>query len=256
MKIGITWARGNGSTLEGKNKYPINGKPLIWYPLMSLMESQTVDTHYVFTEDDDIAATTLEVGWRVIPRPKKFLSYRTMGNSSQAAWKYITTYISKDLLIPLPDFSGDWITSFHLLSDIAFSLNCNNCMLRSDTFKKMLAMIQESKIPSVYPAAQVDDHLMLGHPDGYLFPLWHAQGLNRQFYPPLYRALLNTSFTNARAGVLGRPNYYYCEIEEIESMDVHSRDDIEFIEAYLECHPDYFSFSSVKIDKPARCQSA
>ena len=243
MNIGITWARGKGSSFKGKNKYPIKGKPLIWYPLMSLKASRTVHYHYVFTEDDEIAEITLGVGWRVIPRPNKFISYKSKAYNNQEAWKYITRYIAEDLDRSIPEFTGDWITSFHLLSEYAFSLNCNNCMLRSDTFRLMYKRVQSNKIPSVYPATKVDEHLMLGHPDGYLFPLWHAQGLNRQYYPPLYRALLNTSFTNARASILGRPNYYYCEIDPIEATDVHDKRDVELIEAFLDCHPEYFEFT-------------
>lgn len=243
MNIGITWARGQGSSFKGKNKYPIKGKPLIWYPLMSLKASRTVDYHYVFTEDDEISEITLSVGWRVIPRPSKFISYNSKGYNNQEAWKYITCYIAEDLDRPIPEFTGDWITSFHLLSEYAFSLNCNNCMIRSDTFRQMYKKVQSNKIPSVYPAAKADEHLMLGHPDGYLFPLWHAQGLNRQYYPPLYRALLNTSFTNARASIQGRPNYYYYEIDPIEATDVHDKRDVELIEAYLDCHPGYFEFT-------------
>lgn len=243
MNVGITWARGNGSTLEGKNKYPIYGRPLIYYPLMSLKKSGTVDYHYVFTEDDEIAEITQNVGWRVIPRPQRFVSYRAKGFDGQAAWKLIVTHIVKDLGVSIPAFSGNWVTAFHRLSDVAFALNCNNCMLRSTTFRRMLARMKEKSIPSVYPAVRVDDHLMMGHPEGYLFPVWHAQGLNRQYYPPLYRALLTTSFTNAWKDFTGRPDYYYYEIESIESMDVHDVSDIDLIEAYLDRHPDYFDFS-------------
>ncbi len=242
MNIGITWARGSGSTLKGKNKYPLHGRPLIYWPLMSLKKSRTVDMLYVFTEDDEIAEYVQAIGWRVIPRPSHLVSYSDKRFSMQGAWRLITEHVANDLDLPLPDFCGDWITMFHLLSDTAFSLNCNNCMLRSVTFSGMYRLIAENNWPAVYPAARVDGQYMLGHPDGYLFPIWHCQGLNRQYYPPLYKPLLNTGFTRATVGIPGRPTHYYYEIDAIEAMDVHDRMDIEILEAFLERNPDYFGF--------------
>ncbi|MBU0768253.1 MAG: hypothetical protein KJ687_04065, partial [Proteobacteria bacterium] len=236
------WARGKGSSFKGKNKYPLRGKPLIWYPLKSLKVSNTVNYHYVFTDDDEIAETTLQVGWRVIPRPEAFVRYDSKKFNMQKAWEHITRHIARDLDIPLSNFSGDWITAFHLLSGYAFQLNCNNCMLKKNTFKGMLDKIKSGTLPEIYPAVPVTGNFMIEHAEGHLFPLWHGQGLNRQFYPPLYNVLLNTKFTNVQAQVTGRPNYFFYAIEEIEAMDVHHPADIEFIECYLETHPDHFGF--------------
>ncbi len=245
MNIGLTWARGSGSTLQGKNKYPLHGKPLIYWSLMSLKQSHTVDMHYVFTEDDEIASIVQDIGWRVIPRPSHLVSYGDNRFSMEKAYRLITEYIARDLGLTVPQCDASWITRFHLLSEIAFSLNCNNCMLRGTTFKGMFELIRQHSYPSVYPATRVDGQFMIGHPDGYLFPIWHCQGLNRQFYPPLFRPVLNTGFINPRASSPGRPHYYYYEIKSIEAMDVHDRDDIEFLEAYLDSHPDYFDFDNV-----------
>jgi len=97
MNIGITWARGKGSTLPGKNKYPILGKPLIYYPLMSLKKSGVIDFFYVFTEDDEIAEITTSIGWRVIPRPHYLVSYTDKGFDFHKAWRLINEYIANDL---------------------------------------------------------------------------------------------------------------------------------------------------------------
>lgn len=239
--IGITWARGTGSTLPGKNKYPILGKPLIHYPLASLKKSGTVDHHYVFTEDDEIAETVLATGWSVIPRPSHFVNYNDKKFNMQDAWKLIVEHVLKDLILELPKFNGNWGTAFRLLSDYSFNLNCNNCMLRSETFQKMSLIMKKENRPMVLPAVRNEEQLMIAHQDGYLFPLWHDAGLNRQYYPKVYKPLGNTFFQNPRVTVIARPMRYFYEIQEIEALDVHTEYDIEFIESFLKNHPDYFS---------------
>ncbi|BBO73746.1 hypothetical protein DSCW_11630 [Desulfosarcina widdelii] len=240
MTIGVTWARGKGSTLPGKNKYPVLGKPLIHYPLTELKKSGTVDYHYVFTEDDKIADTALETGWRVVPRPRYLISYNDKEFSLQKAWKIIAEHVASDLNLDIPKFNGNWGSAFRLLSDYSFSMNCNNCMVRSKTYQGMFRTMKENKLPMVVPAARSYEQLMLAHEEGYLFPVWNDPGLNRQYYPKTYKPLLNTFFQNPRLTVTGRPMRYYYEIEEIESMDVHTEFDIDFIEYYLQTHPDYF----------------
>ena len=243
ITIGITWARGTGSTLPGKNKYPVLGKPLIHYPLSSLKKSGTVDYHYVFTEDDEIAETVLASGWRVIPRPRHLIHYKDKKFNMQDAWRLIVEHILKDLNLSLPNFNGNWGTAFRLLSDYSFNLNCNNCMLRSKTFQEMFRTMKEKKRPIVLPAARSDEQLMLEHQDGYLFPLWHGGKLNRQYYPKIYKPLSNTFFQNPRVTVTGRPMYYFYEIPEIEALDVHTKYDIDFVECFLQKNPDYFNLN-------------
>jgi hypothetical protein len=209
---------------------------------MSLKKSNTVDHHYVFTEDDEIAQTVLETGWKVIPRSEEFLRYDDKRFDEQRAWEEITRYICRDLDIDLPTFSGKWSNAFNLLSDISFHLNCNNCMLKSKSFKEMFDRITTERLPAVYPATRTNRNLMVAHENGYLFPVWLCQGLNRQFYPPLFEVLLNTGFKNKRATITGRPTYYFHEVDPVEAIDVHDMDDINFIEWYLETHPDHFAF--------------
>jgi hypothetical protein len=242
MNIGITWARGKGSTLPGKNKYPILGKPLIYYPLMSLKKSGVIDYFYVFTEDDEIAEITTSIGWRVIPRPHYLVSYTDKGFDFQKAWRLITEYIANELDLPIKESGGDWVTSFELLSEYALHLNCNNCMLRSITFKNMLNDAKKNQWYHVSPAVRVDGPFMIARADKSLFPLWLCEGLNRQYYPPLYKVLLNTSVVNPRFGVTGRPRFYLYEIDDVEAIDVHDKKDVELIEYFLEKNPDYFGF--------------
>jgi len=241
LTIGITWARGTGSTLPGKNKYPILGKPLIHYPLTALKASGTVDQHYVFTEDDEIAETVLATGWKVIPRPSHLVHYHNKRFNNEEAWKLIVEHVQQDLDLPLPQLSNrNWGSTFRFLSDYSFSLNCNTCMLRSKTFQKMFNIMKNKERPIVVPAIQCDEQLMLAHHDEYLFPLWHAPNLNRQYYPKIYKPLLSTFFQNPHITNPTKPMLYFHEISEIEAMDVHTEQDIERIEYYLQRHPDYF----------------
>lgn len=241
MKIGITWARGSGSTLEGKNKRPILGKPLISYPLTALKQSGATDRHYVFTEDDEIAQTVLDVGWSVIPRPSRFISYRGKDFDWNEAWKLIVTHVAADIDVPVPDINGSWMVKFEYLAEIVMTLNCNNCMIRGKTFAGMVDLLCKRKARLVYPAIRLDGDLKIGMQDGSLFPLWHVHGVNRQIMPPVYQTLGNTFFQSIKNTFHGKPLTYYYEIEEIEAVDVHSQYDIDMIEFFLSKNPDYFS---------------
>jgi hypothetical protein len=241
MKIGITWARGKGSTLEGKNKRPILGRPLISYPLASLKQSGTLDRHYVFTEDDEIAQAVLDAGWSVIPRPGRFVSYQDPRFDLNGAWELIVRHVARDIDAPVPDVNASWMVRFDYLGETTMNLNCNNCMMRASTFSRMLALLEQRKARLVYPAIRVDGDLKIGMPDGSLFPLWHVHGVNRQVMTPVYQTLGNTFFQNIRNTFPGKPLVYCCEIDEIEATDVHSQYDIDMIEFFLTRNPDYFS---------------
>jgi len=241
MNIGITWARGSGSTLEGKNKRPILGIPLIQYPLTALKQSGVVDRHYVFTEDDQIAQTVLDCGWSVIPRPERFISYRDKRFDLAEAWKLIVTHVAADIDVPVPDINGSWMVKFEYLADTVLSLNCNNCMIRSKTFAGMMALMQTKKARLIYPALRVDGDIKLGMEDDSLFSLWSVHGVNRQRMQPLFQTLGNTFLQNIQNTFHGKPLSYYYEIEGIEAMDVHCQYDIDFIEFFLSRNPDYFT---------------
>ncbi|MBU1248404.1 MAG: hypothetical protein KKB70_06890 [Proteobacteria bacterium] len=247
MNIGITWARGSGSTLEGKNKRPILGKPLIYYPLMSLKQSGTMDRHYVFTEDDEIAQTVLDVGWSVIPRPSRFIAYRGKGFDWNEAWKHIVTHVAGDLGVPVPDINGSWVVRFDVLADTTMVLNCNNCMVRGNTFRGMFEMLHEKQARYVYPAICIDGDVKIGMRDGSLFPLWHIHGVNRQNAMPLYQTLGNTFFHRMENTRNGKPLSYYYEIDVMEAMDVHSQYDIDLIEFFLSKNPSYFGFDEQRM---------
>jgi hypothetical protein len=239
--VGLTWARGTGSTLPGKNKYPVAGKPLIYYSLTSLSKSNTVDEHYVFTEDDDIANIVLDIGWKVIPRPQSLLSYSQKSFSMDKAWECIARYILKDQGIDVPSTFKSWLGVYLNSFAITFSLNCNNAMLLPSTYKGMLSLLKEKQLTKITPAVLVNEDLYLGMEDNSLYPLWGMQGLNRQLYPALYKTLGNTFFSSVFNFKDGQHNLSYYPIKDVEGLDVHDQDDIDFMEYYLEKHPDYFS---------------
>jgi CMP-N-acetylneuraminic acid synthetase len=243
MYIGIVWARGSGSTLKGKNKYPVLGKPLIYYPLRSVRESGAVEHLYVFTEDDEIAAVTESVGWKVIPRPQRFITYADKGFSMEAAWELITRHVAADLDIPLPEEYVGWLDACMQLTGRTFSLNCNNCLVRSETYAAMREKQHRARVANVVPAYRVEPNFMLGMPGDYLYPLLGKGHVNRQFLPPVFTCLGKTYFRDKQYQEFGKPHSCYVEISEIEGMDVHSREDIEFVEFFLEKHPEHLGFS-------------
>mgnify|MGYP006306053471 CR=1 FL=1 len=162
------------------------------------------------------------------------------GFALDVAWEHITRHVAGDLGLSIGE-APSWFGRFLRLTGKVFSLNCNNCMLRSKTFSRMRAMADDGA-PLVMPARRVESSLMLGMPGDSLFPLWYSAGLNRQEYPPLYEPLGNTSFRNREAHRDGEPGRFFVEVDDVEGTDVHSQYDIDFIEFHLQRHPDHFGF--------------
>ena len=75
LVVGQMMARGEGSTLKRKNVREICGRPMIYWALKNAMEAGFMNEIFVFTEDEEIAGITRELGCRVVERPKEMLFY-------------------------------------------------------------------------------------------------------------------------------------------------------------------------------------
>jgi CMP-N-acetylneuraminic acid synthetase len=67
--IAVIPARGGSKGVPGKNLRPVGGVPLVVRAVNAAQSSPLIDTVYVSTDDDRIAATAGEAGAEVIERP-------------------------------------------------------------------------------------------------------------------------------------------------------------------------------------------
>lgn len=69
--IAIIPARGGSKEITGKNLFPINGKPLLYYTVSACLNSTLVNRTVVSTDNDEISRVAKEIGAEVIKRPKR-----------------------------------------------------------------------------------------------------------------------------------------------------------------------------------------
>lgn len=60
--LAIVPARGGSKGIKGKNIYPVNGKPLIWYTLSEAQKSKYIDRIIVSTDSREIADVAEQYG--------------------------------------------------------------------------------------------------------------------------------------------------------------------------------------------------
>ena len=53
----------------GKNLVEINGKPLSWYPMNAASKAESIDRHFLSTDDPSIKELGRKIGFQVIDRP-------------------------------------------------------------------------------------------------------------------------------------------------------------------------------------------
>ena len=69
MNIAIIPASSTSKRLPGKNTLPVNGKPMISYPIEAARKSGLFEQVIVSSKDDEISAIVKDLGCRVFPAP-------------------------------------------------------------------------------------------------------------------------------------------------------------------------------------------
>jgi CMP-N-acetylneuraminic acid synthetase len=76
-KICIIPARGGSKRLEGKNIYPVNGKPLMAYTIEACIKSRFINEIYVSSDDAKILDVAKEYGAIPLQRPAELADDKT-----------------------------------------------------------------------------------------------------------------------------------------------------------------------------------
>ena len=82
----------------GKNTYPILGRPMMEYPLLSALYAQTVDEVYVSTDSVRIKEIAFKCGAKVIDRPAYLCTKEALGEDAfRHGYKYIKEELKKEI---------------------------------------------------------------------------------------------------------------------------------------------------------------
>ena len=66
----------------GKNTFPINGKPLAWYPMKIATDLSDIDKVYLSTDDPELMDIAKSIGVNIIERPDYLCSDTALGDDA------------------------------------------------------------------------------------------------------------------------------------------------------------------------------
>lgn len=210
--------RGEGSTLKGKNTYPVLGKPMLQWCLEAAKACDWIDHIWVWTDDEKAKSITETLGCVVIARSRDQLYYHG-DTSNPIEWK--------------KDREDKIVSSIGTLGDVRVSLNCNLCLITPELLYQMYVKLMEDPIAgNVVPVYPIDPYLFTEN-QGRLFPVFHQFGLDRQGYPPLYRmGGIHIEHTKRYESKVSLKTVHYVTKKEY-LLDVHTLEDIRLAEYYL-----------------------
>ena len=83
MKISALILGRKGSTgFPGKNKFPVLGKPLAWYPLTVAKKCMAIRNVYLSTDDPELMDIARDVGASIIQRPPHLATSSALGEDA------------------------------------------------------------------------------------------------------------------------------------------------------------------------------
>jgi CMP-N-acetylneuraminic acid synthetase len=224
--IAIIPARGGSKRFPGKNLFPLNGKPLLSYPINIAKKVKQIDRIIVSTDDKKIAAAARKYGAEVPFMRPVFLA---KDNSSVAeAMVYTVRRLEKE-----EGFRADYIVL----------LQATNPLVRSEDVEMAINLALEKKADSVVAVSPIDN---INHPYNIreiltdkTIKFWqgkkHYEFLKKsrpKFYHVAsiwissYETLVN------RKKIEGKRNFPLI-VDPIYSLDIDYKQDLELIEAWL-----------------------
>lgn len=80
--VALMLGRGGSTGFPGKNLYPVLGRPLMAYPLMTARDARHVDSAYVSTDSEEIMEVAREYGAEIIVRPPELATPEALGEDA------------------------------------------------------------------------------------------------------------------------------------------------------------------------------
>ena len=221
-KIAVIPARGGSKRLPRKNIIPVQGNPIISYPIAAAKESGLFDDVIVSTEDAEIEEIALKYGAKVLKRPA--------------------------------DLAEDTATVVQVCRHVLESFDVENrpdcfcCIYATAVFLQPRDLLQSFEILTNPPEPDfvmgVSDYNLppvqaLEEKDGFLQYKWpEYEGMQSQFYPQLSASNGTLYWARTRA-FLKTLSFYGHRLKgyktpRIRAVDLDTREDLELVEIIAE----------------------
>lgn len=212
-QIAIIPARGSSKRLPRKNILPINGQPMISYPIRAAKESGLFDEIIVSTEDEEIAKIAKSYDVTVSIRPDSLAQDRSTVN------QVCDELLSRDEYQDVESFCCIYATAIFLtVEDL---VNANKLL----TIKPSVDYVMGVSEYNYHPVQAMIEI------DGYLTSMWPKyNSMQSQFYPHLV-ASNGTMYWARKDKFLKDKTFYGERLVSYKLLDSHTVD-IDTIDDY------------------------
>lgn len=211
-------ARGGGSTLAGKNMYPLNGMPVLGHALQTLKKAAFIDKVYVWSESKDIQALTRRLDAVPLDRPLSMVHYHSGFHSDQEFNFYSLNQMKTDINAPI---------------EVIINFNCNYVLFRTSSLEKMFdKLMNDPTARSIIALAPVAPGLCLDNGRHGLFPFMNDANIQREDYPRIYRKL-GISMLKCGLHYAALQKQIYLPVGHEEGIDLHDEEDTLILEYHL-----------------------
>lgn len=224
--IAIIPARGGSKRFPGKNLYPLNGRPLLSYPIAIAKKVKQIDRIIVSTDDKKIAAAAKKYGAEV-----PFMRPSNLADDISPVAETMAYTVKK-----LEQEEG-----FH--ADYVVLLQATNPLVKSEDVGKAIELALEKKADSVVAITSVDN---INHPynvreilaDGTI-KFWQEKkhyAFLKKPRPKFYHVAsiwVSSYQTLVKEKRLEGKKNFPLIVDPIYSLDIDYKQDLELIDAWL-----------------------
>lgn len=213
-RIAIIPARGGSKRLPRKNVLPVQGRPMLSYPIKCALASRMFDRVIVSTEDEEIEKAGLDAGAEVMRRPQELAQDRS---TVVQVCKHVL-----DELDRLPEFFCCLYATAIFLTpeDIKNSFE----LFFSDPKPDVVMGVSEFNL---HPVQALEEN------NGYLSPKWPEYlGIQSQFQPRLVAS--NGTLYWVQTSYFGKNPNLYCDklkgylLPKFQAIDIDTQEDLNF----------------------------
>ncbi len=215
-RVAIIPARGGSKRLPRKNVLPIQGKPMLTYPVQTAQKSKMFDRIIVSTEDEEIKQVALEAGAEVFQRPEELARDRAR-----------VVQVCKHVL--------DVLGGQNIHPEFFCCIYATAIFIIPEDIKNSFQLFNQEQSPDVvmgvsefnlHPVQALEDK------EGFLHPKWPEYlGVQSQFHPRLVAS--NGTLYWARTSCFEQNPSFYCKklsgytIPKQRAIDLDTQEDLE-----------------------------
>lgn len=223
IRLAVIPARGGSKRLPRKNILPVNGQPMLFYPVRAAIESGMFDRIIVSTEDAEIEAAARKTGADVIKRP---------GSLAQ----------DRSTVVQVCTHVLDTLKQQNWVPDYFCCIYATAVFITPDDISNSFDLFQTRPKPDVIMGVSdfnVHPVQALEEKSGFLLPKWpEYTGVQSQFHPQLVAS--NGTLYWAKTDVFKENPTFYVpklkgyKIPKIRAVDVDTPEDLDFVRMIAE----------------------